>query len=254
MIESSDVKKEFGAVVRRERRRLGFSQERLAERAELHRTYVTDIERGARNLSIESISKLARALNTTIGALFSPLAAHLRAAGEAQGTASSPDVVDILLVEDDANDTQLTLEAFKRARLTNRVHIVRDGAAALDYLFFRGEYEHRLDLGPAMILLDLNLPKVHGLEVLRRIKADERTRSIAVVVLTMSREDEHIREALQLGADAYITKPVDFQNFSAITPQLDLHWMLFRLNHHDTAHTGSHHGRETESLPSKSTG
>jgi CheY-like chemotaxis protein/DNA-binding XRE family transcriptional regulator len=235
-MDLSDVKKEFGAVIRRERRRLGFSQERLAERAELHRTYVTDIERGARNLSIESISKLARALNTSIGALFSPVAAHLSAAGEAQGKGSTPDVVDFLLVEDDVNDAELTLEAFKRARLTNRVHIVRDGAAALDYLFFRGEYEHRPDAGPAMILLDLNLPKIHGIEVLRRIKADERTRSICVVVLTMSRDDEHIREALQLGADAYITKPVDFQNFSAVTPQLDLHWMLFRLNHCDPVH------------------
>ncbi len=240
-MDAADVKKEFGAVVRRERRRLGFSQERLAERAELHRTYVTDIERGARNLSIESISKLAKALDTTIGALFSPVAAHLSAAGAAHGTDGTPDVVDILLVEDDPKDVQLTLEAFKRARLTNRVHVVRDGAEAIDFLFFRGEYAHRAEAArPAMILLDLNLPKVQGLEVLRRVKADEGTRSIPVVVLTVSRDDDQFREALQLGAECCIPKPVDFQSLSTITPQLDFYWTLFRLNHQN----GEQAGRE----------
>jgi two-component system, response regulator len=225
-----DVKKEFGCVIKSRRTRLGLSQEALAERADLHRTYVTDIERGMRNLTLESIAKLAGALGVSLGDLFRPVDAvgggH---AASSLHAASNP--VDLLLVEDNLKDVELTLEAFKRAKMTNRIFVARDGAEALDFLFCRGEHRARIaELPPSAILLDLNLPKIDGLEVLRRIKAEDRTRNIKVVMLSASRRDDHIHEAMRLGAAGYIVKPVDFLNFSQMTPKLDFWWTLLRPN------------------------
>jgi CheY-like chemotaxis protein len=218
-----DVRKKFGAVVRAHRLRLGFSQEALAERAKLHRTYVTDVERGARNLSLESISRLAQALCVSIGALF-----LWPETSSAQSNHSAPSV-DILLVEDDQKDVKLVQRAFAQAKLANRLETVGDGAAALDYLLCRGRYSrrHRKN-APKVVLLDLHLPKVNGLEVLRAMRANDLTRAIHVVVLTSSHNDAHFREALYLGADGYIVKPIDFQNFSAVTPQLNFAWALLK--------------------------
>ncbi len=222
-MQTTETKKHFGAAVRSERTRLGLSQEILAERASLHRTYITDIERGARNLSLETIYKLSSALGVSIEALFSRT--EIRRQFELHPGAAQ--LVDVLLVEDNPEDVELTLEGFKKAGLTNRVLVVRDGAVALDFIFCRRQYANRrMENNPQVILLDLNLPKVHGLEVLRRIKADERTRHLHVVVLTISRKDEHIRQALDLGAAAYIVKPVNFHNFSMITPKLSYQWAL----------------------------
>ena len=227
-MEVSEQKKEFGAAVKSERTRLGLSQETLAERADLHRTYLTDIERGARNLSLETIYKLAGALGVTIESLFSRM--QPREPSE-QPPIVAGNLVDVLLVEDSASDVELTREAFKQAGLTNRVLVVRDGESALDFIFCRRQYANRrMENNPQVILLDLNLPKVNGLEVLRRIKADERTRHLQVVMLTASRNDEHVRQALALGAHAYIVKPVDFDNFSKITPKLSLQWALLGSN------------------------
>jgi CheY-like chemotaxis protein/DNA-binding XRE family transcriptional regulator len=221
---ATEQKKEFGAAIKSERTRLGLSQESLAERADLHRTYITDIERGARNLSLETIYKLAGALGVSIETLFTRK--EIRQQFE-QFSNAAAQLVDVLLVEDDPRDVELTLAAFSGASLANRVLVVRDGAAALDFVFCRRQYAHRrIEQSPRVILLDLNLPKIHGLEVLRRIKADDRTRNFQVVVLTVSREDDHIRQAIDLGASAYIVKPVDFHNFSKITPKLSLHWAL----------------------------
>jgi len=229
-MELVDLKKELGTVVRSRRKSLGLSQEALAERAQLHRTYVTDVERGSRNLTLDSIGKLARGLNIPIAALFdraNPLPAF-QSPGPSQKPGGS---VNILLVEDDERDVELSLEAFRQAKMMNRVEVVRDGAEALDYLFCRRAYQSRRpDELPQVILLDLNLPKVHGIEVLRQIKADARTRAIEVVVLSASRRNEHINEALRLGATAYLLKPVDFQRFSQITPQMDFHWKLLSMN------------------------
>jgi CheY-like chemotaxis protein/plasmid maintenance system antidote protein VapI len=223
-----ETKKNFGAAVRSERTRLGLSQESLAERASLHRTYITDIERGARNLSLETIYKLSSALGVSIEALFAR--AEVRQQLEQHATFTGQ-LVDVLLVEDQATDAELTLEAFKRGGLTNRVMVVRDGAAALDFVFCRRQYAHRrVAENPQVVLLDLNLPKVHGLEVLRKITEDSRTRHLQVVVLTISRKDEHINRALELGAAGYIIKPVDFQNFSKIMPKLSYHWALLDSN------------------------
>jgi two-component system response regulator len=135
--------------------------------------------------------------------------------------------IEILLVEDNPNDVELTLHALKKNNLTNRVYVVRDGAEALEYLFSSGAYAGRdLNQTPKVILLDLKLPKVDGMEVLKRIKADERTRSIPVVVLTSSREERDIVDSYRLGVNSYITKPVDFDQFTEAVRQLGLYWLL----------------------------
>ena len=138
-----------------------------------------------------------------------------------------PDPVEILLVEDNPHDAELTLYALKKYNVANHIEVARDGAEALDYVFCTGAYAHRrIENGPKVVLLDLKLPKVDGLEVLRRIKADPRTRTIPVVVLTSSREERDIVESYQLGVNSYIVKPVDFEQFTQAVRQLGLYWML----------------------------
>jgi CheY-like chemotaxis protein len=135
--------------------------------------------------------------------------------------------VEILLVEDDVNDVELTLRAFRSRNLANQVFVARDGAEAL--AFFFGEDGHPLrDIGvmPRVILLDLNLPKVDGLEVLRRLRADERTRTLPIVVLTSSTEEPDIAAAYRLGANSYIVKPVDFESFARAVSEVGLYWVL----------------------------
>lgn len=211
----------LGVTIKTERSMLGISQEKLAERAGLHRTYVSDVERGARNPSITSVEKLAQALQLSVAALF-------ERAGDGHG---SKDVVEILLVEDDPDDIQLTIRAFEKARITNPLHVVRDGVEALDFVFATGSFTHRgQDRHPKVILLDLDLPKMNGLEVLRRIKGNQGTKHIPVIVLTISSRDYDINECRQLGAETYIVKPVDFQNFSKVTTHLSLGWVLVKPN------------------------
>lgn len=135
--------------------------------------------------------------------------------------------VELLLVEDNPNDVELTLHALKKNNVTNRIEVVRDGAEALDFIFCTGTYAARqIENSPKVILLDLKLPKVDGLEVLRRVKDDPRTRMIPVVVLTSSREERDIVESYRLGVNSYITKPVDFQQFTDSVRQLGLYWLL----------------------------
>lgn len=135
--------------------------------------------------------------------------------------------VEILLVEDNPNDVELTLHTLQKHHLANHVHVVRDGAEALEFIFCSGAYAQRhIENSPKVVLLDLKLPKVDGLEVLRRIKADPRTQPIPVVVLTSSREERDIVESYQLGANSYIVKPVDFEQFTEAVRQLGLYWAL----------------------------
>jgi CheY-like chemotaxis protein/DNA-binding XRE family transcriptional regulator len=224
----NDVKKNFGAAVRLRRDHLGISQEELAGRAGLHRTYISDVERGARNVSLESIQRLAAALEVPLSVLFSRLE-ELSSDQPVRPSVSPDELVDILIVEDSTADAELAIKALKDIRITNHIFVVRDGAAALDFLFCRGEYANRRRTDrPQMILLDLGLPKIDGIEVLRQIKADSRTRSIPVVILTVSNKDRDVAASQRLGADAYIVKPVDFQNLSGVTPQLSLQWALLK--------------------------
>jgi two-component system response regulator len=135
--------------------------------------------------------------------------------------------VEILLVEDNPADLELTMHAFRSHRLANRVHVVRDGAEAIDFLFSSGASGVRTaEEGPKVILLDLKLPKVDGLEVLRRIKAHERLRAIPVVVLTSSQEESDIVQSYHLGVNSYIVKPVDFDQFAEAVRQLGFYWLL----------------------------
>ncbi len=137
------------------------------------------------------------------------------------------DSVEILLVEDNPNDVELALHALKRNNLTNPIHVVRDGAEALEFVFCAGAYAgRRPENGPKVILLDLKLPKVDGLEVLRQIKADPRTRPIPVVMMTSSREERDIVESYRLGVNSYIVKPVDFEQFSEAVRQVGFYWLL----------------------------
>ena len=135
--------------------------------------------------------------------------------------------VEILLVEDSPDDIELTLHAFKDAKITNRVQIVRDGAEALDFLFSRGPYVNRdTNDWPKVILLDLKLPRIDGLEVLRQIRADHRTKLLPVVILTSSREERDIVEGYRLGVNSFIQKPVEFELFAAAIRTLGLYWLI----------------------------
>jgi two-component system, response regulator len=134
--------------------------------------------------------------------------------------------VEILLVEDDPNDVELTLRALRQHNLANRVRVLQDGAEALDYLLGPGPAAARRTGEPRLILLDLKLPKVDGHEVLRRLKADPVTRAIPVVILTSSAEERDIARSYRVGANSYIVKPVDFDGFSAAVVQVGLYWMV----------------------------
>ena len=141
--------------------------------------------------------------------------------------ANSDGRVDILMVEDNANDEALTLHELAKYQLTNRVQVVRDGQEALEYIFCTGRYATRdiKDL-PNVILLDIKLPFIDGLEVLRRIKQDQRTRTIPVVMLTSSREESDLIESYRLGVNSYIVKPVDFDQFKESARSLGMYWLL----------------------------
>jgi CheY-like chemotaxis protein len=137
------------------------------------------------------------------------------------------DGVDILLVEDNPADVELSLRALRAQNVSNPVHVVRDGEEALDFLFCRGAFgERSFDRPPKLVLLDLKLPKVDGMEVLRQLKADPRTKPIPVVILTSSREERDLVESYQLGVNSYIQKPVDFDQFREVVKQLGLYWMV----------------------------
>ncbi len=135
--------------------------------------------------------------------------------------------IEILLVEDNPQDGELTMRALKKRNLANNLLWVKDGAEALDYIFGAGASEpQKINHTPKVILLDLKLPKVDGLEVLRRLKGDQRTKDIPVVMLTSSREEQDIMKSYELGANSYIVKPVEFENFSEAVAQLGMYWLL----------------------------
>lgn len=137
------------------------------------------------------------------------------------------DALDILLVEDNPHDSELTLRALRKNHLANNIFTVEDGVDALDFIFRRGKFADRpAGVSPRVILLDLKLPKINGLEVLREIKSHEQTRSIPVVMVTSSREDPDIKAAYDLGANSYVVKPVDFESFQEAMVSIGLYWLL----------------------------
>jgi CheY-like chemotaxis protein len=216
---TADLKALLGATIRSNRLALGISQEELAYRAGLHRTYISDVERGARNPSVASVQKLARALDISVSMLFE----------QADDSSPAKRVVEILLVEDRAREVQLTLRAFEKAKITNPVHVVRDGVEALDFILATGQYSHRRNASsPQIILLDLNLPNKSGLEVLQQIKGNDATRDIPVILLTTSDRKPDLAEFRRWGAVAHMVKPVEFRNFTQVTARLSLAWALVK--------------------------
>ncbi|HLA59216.1 MAG TPA: response regulator [Puia sp.] len=135
--------------------------------------------------------------------------------------------VQILLVEDNASDAEMTIEALKKNNLSKKLYHVKDGAEALDFIFALGKYAERsLQSLPQVILLDLKMPKVNGIEVLQKIRADERTKRIPVVILTSSKEDPDIQKCYGLGANSYVVKPVEYEAFQKAVSDLGLYWIL----------------------------
>lgn len=134
--------------------------------------------------------------------------------------------VEILLVEDNADDVELALHALRRGSLANHIEVVRDGEQALDFLFGRGEYAGRSYAPPRLVLLDLKLPKVDGMQVLKQLKGNPATRAIPVVILTGSREEQDLVNSYQLGVNSYIQKPVDFEQFRKTVKDAGLYWLV----------------------------
>ena len=136
-------------------------------------------------------------------------------------------VIEILLVEDNPQDMKLALRALKKAALGNRIQVARDGAEALEFIFCEGPHANRkIEDTPKVILLDLKLPKVDGLEVIQRLKGDSRTRTIPIVVLTSSKEQSDVVRSYQLGVNSYIVKPVNFERFAEAVQELGMYWLL----------------------------
>jgi CheY-like chemotaxis protein len=135
--------------------------------------------------------------------------------------------VEVLLVEDNPSDAELTTRALRKRNLANKLFHVKDGAEAIDFLFAQGPFaSRRIQNGPKVVLLDLKLPKVDGIEVLRRIKADARTKVIPVVVMTSSREDRDLVDCYNLGVNGYVVKPVEFEDFARAVSELGCYWLL----------------------------
>ena len=140
---------------------------------------------------------------------------------------ADPDAIEILLVEDNPSDAELTLHALQKSKLANRVQLARDGEEALDFLFCRGIFSNRrIESAPRLVLLDLKLPKVDGLQVLQEVKRDVRTRAIPIIVLTSSREERDLVSSYRLGVNSYIQKPVNFGEFQDVVQQMGLYWLL----------------------------
>lgn len=226
-MSGSNLIAQFGACVRSLWFQLGITQEELAERADMHRTYIAGIERGARNVTLKSFDKLARALGISVAALLSRIRGAALEAYDTRREMPAGNLPDILLVIDNREDEALILRAFKRSKITNRIHIVHEGEEALDFLFCRAKHaDRKIEDRPQLVVLDLKLPKIGALEVVRSIKRDDRTNMIPVVVLARSHRDRDVRECRRQGAETYIVKTVSFFNFIIITPRLNLRWTL----------------------------
>jgi CheY-like chemotaxis protein len=225
----SDLQARLGVVIRTCRSRLGITQDELAWRSSLHRTYISGVERGARNVTLRSVASLAKALQVTVGNLFTYATASPKAHGS--GAGSPRNMREIMLVEDNAEDAAMAARAFKRAKVTNPLRIVRSAEEGLVHLFGAGRHARRTQAMPQLILLDLNLPRISGMEFLRRVKGDPRTRGIPVVVLTITRTDSSIIECSRLGAEHYIVKPIAIENLVTVTPRLNLTLTLAPLSH-----------------------
>jgi CheY-like chemotaxis protein/DNA-binding XRE family transcriptional regulator len=219
----NDLQNRFGSVIRDCRHRLGISQEELGFRAGLHRTYITDIERGVRNISLKSVASLSKALEISTWCLFAGASTE-----DPNARSNAMALGEVLMVEDNPVDAELALRAFRRARFANPVRVARDGEEAVEYLFGTGgKSAGKCRRLPQLVLLDLHMPRISGLEVLRMMKSDPLTRAIPVIVLTVSRQDKNILECSRLGVENYIIKPMAFESLCKMAPELSLGWALW---------------------------
>lgn len=137
------------------------------------------------------------------------------------------DKIDVLLVEDNPHDAEMTIRALAKVKLANKLHHVKDGVAALDFIFARGEYtERQIENKPKIVLLDIKMPRVDGIEVLKQIKANDITKSIPVVIMTSSKEEQDIITSYNLGVNSYVVKPVDFAGFAKAVSELGFYWLI----------------------------
>jgi two-component system, response regulator len=217
----------IGSSLKAVRNQQGLTQEELADRSGLHRTYITDVERGVRNITLDSVVKLVRALGIPLSELFARVEGRVAVSPTALPGALDDKPFEILLVEDDARHVEQTLHALEKNGVTNPLIVVHTGEEALDVLGAGGQFLHRNTSPlPRIVLLDLSLPTVSGIDVLRRIRADERTRALPVVILTSSRNDQDYKESLKLGVIAAISKPIDFGEFSTVIPRIGFRWRV----------------------------
>ncbi len=205
----------------------GMSRSELAARCGLRQNEISSFERGTQKIPLEKVIKLSIALE---GFIAKPSLRKPRVTPDLpRRSCALGELVNILLVEDNSDDVELTMHALQRVLVANRIRTVRDGAEALDFLFCRGRYLHRsAEELPQVVLLDLHLPKVSGMQVLREIKSHPLTCSIPVVILTTSGNSFDVMQSKQLGADAYIVKPVDLTSLGGVTPQLNFQWALLK--------------------------
>lgn len=215
----TNLESDFGSAVKAGRRALGITQEELAWRADLHRTYIADIEGGRRNITLRSIAALASALQI-------PIAALVPATTTKKDVASK--LMEILIVENDAADAELVVRSLAKANVSNPIRVLCDEAEALDFLLGLGVYAKKRPALPGLILLDLQVSKISAFDVLARIKAERRTRKIPVVVMIDSQQDAVIRECIRMGVESCILKPVDFECLVGATPKLGFRWALLR--------------------------
>jgi CheY-like chemotaxis protein len=234
-----DLKALVGAAIRSERTVLHISQEELAYRAHLHRTYVSDVERGARNPSIRSIEKLACALKIPVPKLFE----------RASHSGAAKPVTEMLLVENDSAEVRRACRAFAKLPMTNPLHVVRNGKEALSFILATGQYRYRCDVGPPeIVLLDLDLPDQSALEVLRQIKTNQTVSHLVVLILTTSNNDRRLGQCRQLGAANHMVKPFRFENFCEATASLGLSWTMGRTEA-DQSNQGANMSRQVALAP-----
>lgn len=223
----------FGAVVRSQRLSAGLSQEELAHRSGLHRTYVTDVERGARNPSLNSIKKLSDALGMPLGGLFGLVEEadrreHQVSASSHQESSSQHEPAEILVAAENSSDADTVIRVLGENNIASHIHAVRDGAEAMDYIFCTGAYKKRDFLKtPDLILLHLRLSKVDAFTILAKIRDNPLTRPIPVVALG-AQSDQDLARAQQHGVTEFIVAPFDFPKLAHASAQLGLQWMLVK--------------------------
>lgn len=222
----------FGLVVKELRRERSMSQEELANRSDLHRTYITDIEHGSRNVSIKNIIKIANAMSVSLHDLFSRVERYSQS-GLKLVTQNQPvekhyhrPPVEILLVEDDQSYVELTLHELQKAKISNLIHVVRNGEEALQFLFGFNPAKNEEEHSPKVILLDLYIPLIDGFDLLEHIRKNKKTKDIPVVIITSSTSEIDKERCRQLGIEDYLTKPINIVQFEEVMNRLGFHWLI----------------------------